>query len=244
MLLIGTALLLAGMSVGTNKINVKAAEISQDTEISQDINLEDLATCDWLTDDAKQIVMELCEDADAVSVYLPNVQSRSCDEEDTALLVVSEIHNTEEVDGVIYEDREETLIALATTLNGSFSASGQKYGVAAANTVSITWSYTDAVMLSDLKIKFNSMSAQCTSLPTQSATVTKMDYSVRLETTIGTSEYLQTGSVSYPSSGVSYPKALNSGWYAYGGNNGIAMLTLYYNNGYSSTYTGSLGAKH
>lgn len=186
---------------------------------------------------------ELCEEADAVSVYLPNAKSRSGDGEDTAFLMVSEIHGTEEVDGVIYEDREETLIALASTQDGSFSASGQKYGVAAANTVSLTWSYTDA-MLSDLKIRFNSMTARCTSLPTQSATVTKMDYSVRLETTIGTSEYLQTGTVSYPSSGTSYYKGLNSGWYAYGGNNGIAMLTVYYNNGDSATYTGSLGAKH
>lgn len=229
--------LLTGVSIGTYGIDVKAAEISQDT------NLYDLTKCDWLTNDAKQIVLELCEGADAVSVHLPNVQRRSAGNGETAYLMVSKVNSIEEVDEVIYEEREEILIALASTENGSFSASGQKYGVAAANTVNITWSYSDSVTLSDLKIKFNSMSAKYTYLPTQSTTVTKMDYSVSLQPPYGTYAYYQTGSTSNPSSGVPYTKQLNSGWYSYGGYNAMAMLTINYANGDSSTYMGSLGNK-
>lgn len=69
--------------------------------------------------------------------------------------MASKVNDIQVVDGITYEDRKETLIALASTENGYFSASGQKYGVAVANTVSITWSYSDSVTLSDLKIKFN-----------------------------------------------------------------------------------------
>lgn len=238
-LLMCVAWVLVTVAVGTCKVDAKAAEVSQDTKL----NLDNLVECDWLTDGAKQTILELCEESGTVSVYLPNEQGRSTGKNDTAYLMVSRVNSIEEIDGVTYEDREEILIALASTENGSFSASGQKYGVAAANTVSITWSYSDSITLSDLKIKFNSMSAKYTYLPTQSTTVTKMDYSVSLQPPYGTYAYYQTGSASNPSSGVSYTKSLNSAWYSYGGYNGVAMLTIYYANGDSSTYMGSLGNK-
>lgn len=83
------------------------------------------------------------------------------------------------VDGITYENKEETLVALVEQ-NASFSASGQEYGVAASNTVNITWTYSNAA-LTDLSIKFNSMTARFTYIPSQTTTVTKMDYSVSLQ---------------------------------------------------------------
>ena len=67
----------------------------------------------------------------------------------------------------------------------SYSASGQKYGIVAANTVSITWSSTNFQTMENLKVKFNSMSAKCTEISGVSTRVTKMEYSASLQPPYG-----------------------------------------------------------
>lgn len=54
-LLMCTAWILACLSIGTWGIDAKAAEIPQDA------SLGDLEKCDWLTDNAKQTVMGVCD---------------------------------------------------------------------------------------------------------------------------------------------------------------------------------------
>lgn len=156
--------------------------------------------------------------------------------------MVSKTVDVFEIEGVTYEEKEETLVAL-TTQNGSFSASGQAYGIAASLVVNITWTYSDPT-LSDLKIKFNSMTAKYTNLPNVSTTVTKMEYSAALRSQYGSSVYYKNATANNPSEGVSYTTALNSAAYSFGGEIGAAMLSVYYANGDSSTYEGILSSKH
>lgn len=212
-------------------MNVYAAEELREHNVSN------LSGYELLTDEAKRIVDQLCDGADSVTSYIPNPQTRLASSSDSAHIMVIKTINEDEINGVISEDKEVTLIALAT-YPGSWSTSGQAYGIAASNTVSITWNYTKTD-LSDLTVKFNSMTAKYTYLPTQSTTVTKMEYSTSLEQpVIGNADYFASDSVSNPSSGVSYTKGLNSSQYRFGGQNLVAMLTIYYANGQSSTYLG------
>jgi len=209
-------------------INVYAAEESRE------LNASNLAGYDLLTDEAKLIVDQLCDGADSVTSYIPNPQVRLNSSNDSAHIMVTKTINKDETNGVISEDKVVTLIALA----GSWSTSGQAYGVAASNTVSITWNYTKPD-LSDLTVTFNSMTAKFTYLPTQSTDVTKMEFSTSLEPpVIGNPEYFASDSASYPSSGIPYTKVLNSAPYRFGAQNLLAMITLYYSNGQSSTYFG------
>lgn len=212
------------------------------TEITVENSIEKVLECDYLTEDAKQTIAALCSDADEVIIHIPQDDSvgraaLDSSSNEQAYVMISRIISMQEIDGVNYEDREETLVALSVQ-NGSVSASGQQYGVAASNVVSITWTYSNPT-LSDLKVKFNSMTAKYTYLPTQSAEVVKMEYSIRLEAGMENT-YFKSFSESYPSAGVSYSRTLNSSEYYLGGDKIIAMIKIYYNNGSSSEYMGSI----
>ena len=226
---------------GSSSINVNAEEKAAEVKI------EELAKCNWLDDESIEIVTELCQGADSITYYIPDdtdaiayIDGKSIDN-DLPYIMASKTIGLSENDGITYIEQEDILIALSTT-SGSYSASGQKYGVAASNVVNITWSYTDP-LLSDLSIKFNSMTAKYTNLSTTSSTVTKMEYSASLQPPYGSYTYLGTNSVSNPSAGVNYTKTLNSASYLIGGDTGYAMITVYYANGDSATYEGSLSKK-
>ena len=194
------------------------------------------------------IVAELCKGADSITIVAPEESSVTFSRSKTtevspAYIMASKTVAQEEIAGVTYVESEETIIALAATIQaGSYSASGQAYGVAASNVVKITWKFTDP--LDDLQIKFNSMTAKYTNLPTVSAKVTKMEYSASLQPPYGSYTYLGTKTVSNPTAGVSYTKSLNSAYYNLGGDTGYAMLTIYYDNGDSVTYEGSLSKSY
>lgn len=215
-------------SMPMSVMEVKAAEKPQITDAEQ------LAGYHLLSAEAKEYVKELCQDADYIELNIPNVNSRSANSGNSAQLTVSKTISKNSVGGIIYENKEETLVALVSQ-PASFSASGQEYNVAASNTVSITWTYTDAT-LSDLKITFNSMTAKYTYVPSQTTTVTKMDYSVSLQPPYGSYEYFKVGTATNPASGIPYTTPLNSSPMLYGGNTAVALITLYYSNGASSTY--------
>ncbi len=163
---------------------------------------------------------------------------------DTPYVMASTLMSEDECDGITYRTYEETLIVLRSTLPGAYSASGQKYGIAAANTVSITWSSTNFQTAENLKVKFNSMSAKYTELSGVSTAVTKMEYSASLQPQYGTYEYLAMNSVTNPVNGVSYGKTLNSGYYNFGAQTLVAMIKLYYANGDVSEYSGSPSINH
>ena len=146
-------------------------------------------------------VENVLANADVVQYYLDDVA-------DAPYVMASTLISEDECDGITYRTYEETLIALRSTLPGSYSASGQKYGIAAANTVSITWSSTNFQTVENLKVKFNSMSAKYTELSGVSTAVTKMEYSASLQPQYGVYEYRATNSVTNPVNGVSYGKTL------------------------------------
>ena len=209
---------------------------------NMNINAKNTYGYEYLTDEAKAMVDEISIGADNVQYYIPKTQTASVARNASPYIMVSKTISSEKVAGQIIEQREETLLAL-TTQDGSFSASGQKYGIVASVVVNITWTYSDP-LLSDLKIKFNSMTAKYTSLPTASVSVTKMEYSAALRAQYGPSVYFQANSVDYPQTGIPYTTVLNSDTYPFGGEMGAAMLSIYYSNGESSTYEGLLSAKH
>lgn len=219
---------------------------AQAAEKTMEMNVYDWAECEWLIEEAKGLVAELCEGAEDVTVVIPNDDNFSVaknvvdyTDDDSAYIMASKTIGKVNINGITYVEKEETLIALYT-LEGSYSASGQKYGVAASNVVNITWSYS--ANLSDLSITFNSMTAKYTNLPTVSSEVTKMEYSASLQPPYGAYTYLETNSVSNPSEGIPYTTLLNSNSFLLGGDTGYAMITIYYANGDSATYEGSLNA--
>lgn len=230
-----TLLVLSFMLSIFSETTVKANGIAVENPISK------VLTCAYLTEEAKQTIVAMSNGADEITLHIPKGDSTGISvldsgSDEQAYIIISKTISTKKVDGVNYEDKEETLVALST-LNGSASASGQQYGVAASNVVNITWSYSNP-SLSDLKVKFNSMTAKYTYLPTQSAEVIKMEYSVRLEEAMG-AVYFKSFSESNPSAGVSYSRTLNSGEYKFGGEKIIAMIKIYYKNGSYSEYEGS-----
>lgn len=195
-----------------------------------------------LTEEAKLTVNEMCEGADNIVFYIPQGLSPASRNSSEPYIMISKTVSVTENEGITYEEKEETLVAL-TTQNGSFSASGQKYGIAASVVVSITWTYSDPT-LSDLKIKFNSMTAQYTNLPSASTSVTKMEYSAALRAQYGSSVFFRAATVNNPTAGVPYSTTLNSATYPFGGEIGAAMISIYYANGDSSTYEGILSSKN
>lgn len=194
-----------------------------------------------LTEDAKTLIEELGKGADNIQIHISEGTPYSL-KNDMPYVLISKTLDSDMVDGVTYEKKEETMLALSTE-NGSFSASGQKYGVAASLVVNITLTYSDPT-LSDLKIKFNSMTAKYTNLPTVSTSVKKMDYSVALRAQYGSSVYFVPVSVNNPVAGSPYTKVLNSQAYPLGGEIGAAMITMHYANGDSATYEGLLSSIH
>ena len=177
-----------------------------------------------------------------LSTFAANVEQEDTEYCDMVVLD-STLEDEVVYDGVTYRTYENTLIALST-LPGSYSASGQKYGIVAANTVSITWSSTNFQTMENLKVKFNSMSAKCTEISGVSTRVTKMEYSASLQPPYGSYDYLATNSVNYPTPGVAYGKTLNSGYYNFGSQTLVAMIKVYYANGDISEYSGSPSIMH
>ena len=98
------------------------------------VEQEDTEYCDMVVLDST--LEDVLSTADTVQYHLQD--SSLCDPYITTSTLVEEVV----YDGVTYRTYENTLIALST-LPGSYSASGQKYGIVAANTVSITWSSTN-----------------------------------------------------------------------------------------------------
>lgn len=199
------------------------------------VEQEDTEYCDMVVLDST--LEDVLSTADTVQYHLQD--SSLCDPYITTSTLVEEVV----YDGVTYRTYENTLIALST-LPGSYSASGQKYGIVAANTVSITWSSTNFQTVENLKVKFNSMSAKCTEISGVSTRVTKMEYSASLQPPYGSYDYLATNSVNYPTPGVAYGKTLNSGYYNFGSQTLVAMIKVYYANGDISEYSGSPSIMH
>lgn len=225
---------------GVSKVDVNAMEETTKNDIWG------LEEADWLTEESKATILKLCEDSDSIKVFIPNnnitlYNTDDMNNDEAAYIMASKTVEIVEIEGITYVEKEETLIALSS-ISGSYSASGQKYGVAASNVVDITWSYSDPA-LSDLKIKFNSMTAKYTNLPTVSSDVTKIEYSASLQPPFGSYTYLATNTISNPSEGIPYTKTLNSEAYLLGGDAGFAMITVYYANGDTATYEGTLSKK-
>ena len=200
--------------------------------ITANVEQEDTEYCDMVVLDST--LEDVLSTADTVQYHLQD--SSLCDPYITTSTLVEEVV----YDGVTYRTYENTLIALST----SYSASGQKYGIVAANTVSITWSSTNFQTMENLKVKFNSMSAKCTEISGVSTRVTKMEYSASLQPPYGSYDYLATNSVNYPTPGVAYGKTLNSGYYNFGSQTLVAMIKVYYANGDISEYSGSPSIMH
>lgn len=224
--------------------NVQAVGISQETALRQ------LIESDLIIEESKDLLVELCQDADNVEFYLPDREiicineNLPCDNGSSEpYILISKTVDEYQEKGVFYKNCENILVALET-LDGNCVASGQKYGIAASNTVNITWSYTDIGSLSDLKVKFNSMTAKYTYLPSQEREVSQMDYSASLQPFYGSYNYFQSASASNPASGIPYSKNLNSDWMLVGGDTVFSMITVHYSNGEESTYEGNLNIKH
>ena len=187
-----------------------------------------------LSAEDKVMLNDVCRDASMISVIGDN-------SEEYDIIMVEKCISSEKDSA----EMETIMIVVEPTVSasGSFSASGQDYGIAAQCVVSHTLNMPNYPAVAGTTLTFHSMTAKYTNLPNQSTTVTKMDYSVRLETTIGTSTYFNSASVKNPSSGMPYSKTLNSGALAFSSENPIVMLTLTYANGASKTYSGSLVTK-
>ena len=205
------------------------------------VNATESIEYNMLTEEAKVLIEELGKDADNIQIHMPEEVPYSL-KSDMPYVMISKTLNSDRIEGITYEEKEETILALSTQ-NGSFSASGQKYGIAASLVVNITWTYSDPT-LSDLKIKFNSMTAKYTNLPTVSTSVKKMDYSVALRSQYGPSIYFVPASVNDPAAGSPYTTVLNSQTYPFGGEIGAAMITMHYANGDTATYEGILSSKN
>lgn len=110
-----------------SETTVKANGIAVENPISK------VLTCAYLTEEAKQTIIAMSNGADEITLHIPQGDSTGISvldsgSDEQAYIIISKTISTKKVDGVNYEDKEETLVALST-LNGSASASGQQYGV-------------------------------------------------------------------------------------------------------------------
>lgn len=212
--------------------------------------------------DSRLVFDELCSGAESVSIYIESLDvkenkiqksdkllANSLSDDNSALgnnsvMVIDKVISTESVENNTIVEKETAILALtnSTVVSGSFSASGQNYGIAASCTVKHSLTIPDDI-LARWKITFHSMEAQYTYLPSQQKTVTKLEYSVRLEEIMGNTTFISTGSANNPSSGVKYRKVINSGELLFGGETPLAMLTVYYSGGGSNTYEKALTQK-
>ena len=94
--------------LGFSQIIVKVSESADGNPVSK------VLECEYLMEEAKQTIVAMCSGADEITLHIPqsdsarisDLESDSCEQ---AYIMISKTINTKQINGVNYEDKEETM---------------------------------------------------------------------------------------------------------------------------------------